>query len=126
MNVSRLPLQKKLYPYSVRRRIPPRLLPAFRVIRKDPNVCVERRRRANRYFAALIQDDLKNRIGRVRRRLGETNVKFVSCGDVAKAYLEHLNVETCHDLNHPARGWDETSAVTTMVRWYRDLATGGG
>ena len=121
MNVSRLPLQEKLYPYSVRRQVPQGLLSAFRVIRKNPGVCVDKRWKIHRFFVALIQEDLENRISRVMCRLGEANVKFVSCGDVAKAYLEHLDVESCHDLPHPATGWDENNAVEAMVDWFHNL-----
>ena len=121
MNVSRLPLQKKLYPYSVRRQVPQELLSAFRVIRKSPGVCVDKRWKKHQFFVALIQEDLENRISRVMCRLGEANVKFVSCGEVAKAYLEHLGVESCHVLPHPATGWDENNAVEAMVDWFHNL-----
>lgn len=124
MNVSRLPLQDSPYPYSVRRQLPSRLLPSFKVVREGPKAWPERRLCRNRYFARLVQNDLQSRVERIRRRLGANNVKFVTCGDVAKFHLCRVSgVQASQELTHPAeRGnWANLDEVTQMVSWYRQI-----
>ena len=123
MNVSRLPLQEKPYPSSVRRKLPSSLLRAFGAIRSRPKVCANKRRTENRPFARLIYRDLQTRITEIRHRLGAANVNFVACGELAKAYLRvHLRVPFCHELSHPVAGDWNSPDVVDMVRWYRSLA----
>lgn len=124
MNVSRLPLKKGSYPYSVRRQLPSCLLPSFKVVREDPEVRPDRRWPRNRYFAGLVQSDLEARVERIRCRLGENNVKFVTCGDVAKFHLCRVSqVQASRELTHPAERsrWASQGEVVKMVRWYRQL-----
>ena len=123
MNVSRLPLQKKSYPYSIQRQFPSHLLSTFNVIRSAPCVLASKRHKKHRYFAKIICNDLQYRITRLERRLGAGSIKFVTCGTVAKSYAKHLNIITCIKLSHPAAGnWKNSNGVSTMVNWFRNFS----
>ena len=119
MNVSRLPLQKKTYPYSVQRKLPKDLLPTYETIREHP--FRPRRKEERRNFDKLIYDDLYARIMEVcdrlgRDRPGNDNVEFISFGDVARAYLNFLPGDvrvSSHTFPHPsALAWVERMRVS--------------
>lgn len=122
MNVSRLPLQKKAYPYSIQRQLPSDLLSTFNVIYKHPRVFASRRNRKHRYFAEMVCNDLQDRITRINSRLGARNVEFVTCGEAATWYANRLRITVRHTLSHPARGnWRNSNNVQEMVRWLHNL-----
>lgn len=122
VNVSRLPLQKGTYPFSIQRKFSSCVLPAFEAIRKSP--CRADNRRKHRALAKIISNDLQYRIMRIRRFLGSGNIKFVALGKAAKEYARHVCIEPCHNISHPAeRDGNFSCEVRSVVDWFRNFPT---
>ena len=101
MNVSRLPMQKGPYCSSLRNLYWDCLLKPCKTIRGGPSEPRRRDCRTKRLEEAL-KCDLQQRVDVVRQRHG--SIKFITCGTVAKAFLEKIeltNLSLCH-VSHPA------------------------
>ena len=115
MNVSQLPMQSAAYLCPVRRAFDAILFDHFKTLRRADAIVrrngdrVRNRHPVTRKIKRLLINDLKNRI-----RLTRTDVYFIPCGGVAKAFFDLANANVGRnrinfDVPHPSYGhWRRT------------------